>query len=109
MKTIRYGIVGLGFVGPHHVEAVRRLGFVEIIATAGRDLEKTRTKAEQLYIHRIYGSYEELVNDPDVEVVAITTPTWLHHPIAMAAIANRKHVIVEQAIVHDRSTSARNA
>lgn len=96
MKTIRYGIVGLGFVGPHHVEAVRRLGFVEIIATAGRDLEKTRNRAEQLYIPRIYGSYEELVNDPDVEVIAITTPTWLHHPIAMAAIANRKHVIVDK-------------
>jgi predicted dehydrogenase len=96
MKSIRYGIVGLGFVGPHHVEAVRRLGFVEIIAAAGRDPEKTRNKAEQLYIPRIYGSYEELVKDPDVEVIAIATPTWLHHPIAMAAIANRKHVIVDK-------------
>jgi predicted dehydrogenase len=98
MKTIRYGIVGLGFVGPHHVEAVRRLGFVEIVAAAGANREKTRQKAEQLHIPKTYGSYQQLVADPDIDVVGIATPTWLHHPVAMAAIANRKHVIVDKPI-----------
>src|SRR5882757_5123224 len=98
MKTLRYGIVGLGFVGPHHVEAVRRLGFVEIIAAAGRDIEKTRHKAQQLHIPKTYASYEELVTDPNIDVVAIATPTWLHHPIAMAAIAAGKHVIVDKPL-----------
>src|SRR5690349_21553778 len=98
MKSIRYGIVGLGFVGPHHVEAVRRLGFVEIVAAAGRDIEKTRAKAKDLFIPTVYGSYEELVSDPNIDVVAIATPTRLHHPIAMAAIARGKHVIVDKPL-----------
>jgi predicted dehydrogenase len=98
MKTIRYGIVGLGFVGPHHVDAVRRLGFVEIVAAAGANYEKTRQKAEQLHIPKTYGSYQQLVADPGIDVVGIATPTWLHHPVAMAAIANHKHVIVDKPI-----------
>lgn len=98
MKSIRYGIVGLGFVGPHHVEAVRRLGFVEIVAAAGRDVEKTRAKARDLFIPTVYGSYQELVVDPNIDVVAIATPTWLHHPIGMAAIANGKHVVVDKPL-----------
>ncbi len=47
MKRLRYGIVGAGFVGPHHIEAVRRLGFVEIAALADANLELARRKAEQ--------------------------------------------------------------
>ena len=96
MKPIRYGIVGVGFVGPHHVEAVRRLGFVEIVAVADATLEIARRKADQLRVPRAYGSYEQLVADPDIDVVDIATPTWLHHPVAVAAIAKGKHVIVDK-------------
>ena len=96
MKPIRYGIVGVGFVGPHHVEAVRRLGFVEVVAVADANAEIAGRKAAQLRIPRAYGSYQDLVSDPDIDVVDIATPTWLHHPIAMAAIAAGKHVIVDK-------------
>ena len=96
MKRIGYGIVGAGFVGPHHIEAVRRLGFVQIVALADANLELARRKAEQLFVPRAYGSYEELIADPEIAVVDIATPTWLHHRIALAAIAARKHVIVDK-------------
>jgi predicted dehydrogenase len=96
MKTLRYGIVGVGFVGPHHVEAVRRLGFVEIAAVADANLEIARRKADQLHVPKAYGSYQELVADPAIDVVDIATPTWLHHPVVMAAIAKGKHVIVDK-------------
>jgi predicted dehydrogenase len=96
MKPVRYGIVGVGFVGPHHVEAVRRLGFVEIVAVADANLEVARRKAEQLNVPKAYGSYQELMADPQIDVVDIATPTWLHHPIALAAIAKGKHVIVDK-------------
>jgi predicted dehydrogenase len=96
MKPIRYGIVGVGFVGPHHVEAVRRLGFVDIVAVADASLEIARRKADQLRVPRAYASFQELVADPEIDVVDIATPTWLHHPVAMAAIAKGKHVIVDK-------------
>lgn len=98
MKPVRYGIVGAGFVGPHHIEAVRRLGFVEVVALAGSNLESARRKAQQLHVPKAYGSYQELVDDPAIDVVDIATPTWLHHPVAMAAIANGKHVIVDKPL-----------
>jgi predicted dehydrogenase len=98
MKKLRYGIVGVGFVGPHHVEAVRRLGFVEIAAVADASLEIASRKADQLHIPKAYGSYQELVDDPTIDVVDIATPTWLHHPVAMAAIARGKHVIVDKPL-----------
>jgi len=98
MKRLRFGIVGLGFVGPHHVEAVRRLGFVDIVAATGGDLEKTRRKAEQLYIPKVYASYQDLIADPDVDVVDVATPTWLHYPVTMAAIAAGKHIIVDKPL-----------
>lgn len=96
MKRLRYGIVGVGFVGPHHIEAVRRLPFVEVAAIADADLSLARTKAAELGVPGAYGSYEELVADPTIDVVDIATPTWLHHPIATAAIAHGKHVIVDK-------------
>jgi predicted dehydrogenase len=98
MKKLRYGIVGVGFIGPHHIEAVRRLGFVEIAAVADANIEIARRKAEQLHIPKAYGSYQELVADPTIDVVDIATPTWLHHPAAMAAIAKGKHVIVDKPL-----------
>lgn len=98
MKPLRYGIVGVGFVGPHHVEAVRRLGFVEIAAVADANLEIARRKAELLHVPKAYGSYQELVADPTIDVVDIATPTWLHHPAAMAVIGKGKHVIVDKPL-----------
>lgn len=98
MKPVRYGIVGAGFVGPHHIEAVRRLGFVEIAALAGSNLESARRKAEQLHIPKAYGNYQDLVADPTIDVVDIATPTWLHRSMAMAAIAAGKHVIVDKPL-----------
>ena len=61
------GIVGAGFVGPHHVDAVRRLGFVEVVAVAGSSQASADKKAEALGARKAYGSYEALLNDPDVQ------------------------------------------
>jgi predicted dehydrogenase len=96
--TIRCGIVGFGFIGPHHADAIRRLGFVDIAAVCSDEPEITRPKAERLRIPRFYESYQELIADSEIDVVDIVTPTSLHHPIAMAAIAARKHVIVDKPL-----------
>jgi predicted dehydrogenase len=92
------GLVGAGFVGPHHIEAVRRLGFVDVIAVAGSRIETAQKKAEQLGVHKAYGHYEDLINDPDIEVVHNTAPNYLHFPITMAAIQAGKHVISDKPL-----------
>ena len=72
MKTIRCGIVGAGFIGPHHVEAMRRLGFVEVVALCGSNRATAQQKAAQLYIPKVYDDYEaflEMMKNLPVEEI----------------------------------------
>ena len=87
MKRIGMGIVGAGFVGPHHVDAVRRLGFVDIVAVAGSSEASAQKKADALGARKAFGSYEALLDDPDVQVVHNATPNYLRYPVNAAAIA----------------------
>ena len=109
-------MIGAGFVGPLHVEAVRRLGYVEVVALAASSQESARAKADRLSIERAYSSYQELLADPLVEVVHICTPNYLHYPVVMAALEAGKHVIcdkplgmtqVEARQMRDRAREAR--
>ena len=101
------GIVGAGFVGPHHVDAVRRLGFVDIVAVAGSSDESGRQKAEQLGARKSYGSYEALVADPDVHVVHVATPNYLHYAVTSAALAHGKHVVSDKPLAATAAESKR--
>jgi predicted dehydrogenase len=88
------GIVGAGFVGPHHVDAVRRLGYVDVVAVAGSSQASADKKAEALGAKRAYGSYEALLADADIQVVHNATPNYLHYPVNAAANAANKAGIV---------------
>ena len=101
------GIAGAGFVGPHHVDAVRRLGFVDIIAVAGSNEESGRRKAEELGARRGYGSYEALMDDPDVDVVHVATPNYLHYPVIAAALAKGKHVVSDKPLAATAAEAGR--
>ena len=92
------GLVGPGFVGMHHIDAVRRLGFVDVVAIADVDERLARAKAEALGVPKAYGTFEALAADPDVHVVHNTTPNFLHRPVIEAALAHRKHIISEKPL-----------
>jgi len=98
MKRIGMGIVGAGFVGPHHVDAVRRLGFVDVAAVAGSNEASARSKAAALHVDKAYGSYQALLDDPAVEVVHNATPNYLHATVTSAAIAKGKHVVSDKPL-----------
>ena len=95
---IGMGLVGPGFVGAHHIDAVRRLGFVDVVAVAASTDESARRKADALGVPKAYGSYEALARDPDVHVIHNTTPNYLHAPVIMAALAHRKHVVSDKPL-----------
>src|SRR4051794_27811404 len=98
MKRIGMGLVGPGFVGAHHIDAVRRLGFVDVVAIAASSESSARRKADELGVPKAYGSFEALVADPAVHVVHNTTPNFLHVPVILAALAQRKHVISDKPL-----------
>lgn len=98
MKRLGMGLVGPGFVGAHHIDAVRRLGFVDVVAIAASSDASARRKADALGVQKAYGSFEALVADPDVHVVHNTTPNYLHVPVILAALAHGKHVISDKPL-----------
>jgi predicted dehydrogenase len=107
MKRIGMGLVGPGFVGAHHIDAVRRLGFVDVVAIAASSKESARRKADALGVPKAYGSFEELVADPDVHVVHNTTPNHLHVPVVLAALERRKHVISDKPLAVNAADAKR--
>ncbi len=98
MKRLGMGLVGPGFVGAHHIDAVRRLGFVDVVAVAASSAASARRKADALGVPRAYGTFEDLIADPDVHVVHNTTPNYLHVPVILAALASGKHVISDKPL-----------
>src|SRR5262245_14688304 len=97
-KRLGMGLVGAGFVVPHHVDAVRRLGYVDIVAVAGSSQASAQAKADALHVPKAYGSYAELLADPAVDVVHNATPNYLHHEVNAAAIAKGKHVVSDKPL-----------
>ena len=101
MRRIGMGLIGPGFVGAHHVDAVRRLGFVDVVAVAASTLESAQKKAKEYNVPKAYGSYAELIADPDIHVVHNTTPNYLHAPVNLAVIAKKKHIVSDKPLALD--------
>src|ERR1700744_2905101 len=97
-ERIGMGLVGPGFIAAQHIEAVRRLGDVDVVAIAGSSLDSATRKAEQYGVDRAYGSWDELIADPDIDVIHNTTPNHLHLPVSLAVLAAGKHVISDKPL-----------
>jgi predicted dehydrogenase len=105
LPTLRAGVIGTGFIGPVHVEALRRVG---VTVTAVADLaDLAQATAAKLAIPRAFGDYRELVTCPDVDVVHITTPNRFHCEMALAALAAGKHVVCEKPLALNARETAR--
>jgi predicted dehydrogenase len=102
---IKVGIIGTGFIGPTHIEAIRRLGFVEIVGLAESNLATAEAKAKTLGIPKAFGDYREMLQDPDIQVVHNCTPNHLHYQINLDIIAAGKHLLSEKplAMTHEES------
>ena len=105
MKKIKVGVIGTGFIGPAHIEALRRVGGIEINAIASNEKEKADKIAEDFNIAKSYSSWEELINDKEIEVVHNCTPNNLHFEINKAAILAGKHIVSEKPLTISSSES----
>jgi predicted dehydrogenase len=97
MAQLGAAIVGTGFIGPVHAEALRRLG-VPLVGILGSTPEKGRAAAQALGLPRGYANYDELLADPSVSVVHLTSPNRLHFEQCKRALAAGKHVLCEKPL-----------
>lgn len=97
MVKIRVGIIGAGWIAHKMAQALAPLTNAEVIAIASRSKEKADEFADEYGIEKRFGSYEELVDDKDVDLVYIATPHSHHYPHAKLALEHNKPVLVEKA------------
>lgn len=103
---LNIGLIGSGFMGQAHADAYRRAAMFypdlpkrpHLYALADQDQAMAERHAAKLGAEKAYGDWRELVNDPQVDVVDITSPNHLHYTMAMAAIAAGKHVYCEKPL-----------
>lgn len=95
---INVGIIGSGFIGPAHLEALRRLGFVQVVALCDGSLTLAEEKARELNIPHAYASVDELLAHPDLHVVHNCTPNHLHAEINRQILRAGKHVFSEKPL-----------
>ena len=100
MNKIQVGVVGTGFIGPAHIEALRRLPNVEVAALCEVNIELATSKAAQLGIPKAY-VFEDLLKDESIKVVHICTPNFLHFSQSKAALLAGKHVVCEKPLAKD--------
>lgn len=98
MRRIGMGLVGPGFVAAHHIDAVRRLGFVDVVAIVGAEPRSARRRAAEWGVAKVYANVEELAADPEIHVVHNTTPNHLHGSVIRAALGRGKHVVSEKPL-----------
>ncbi len=93
ISELKAAVAGTGFIGAVHVEALRRLG-IEVLGVAASTPERAAAKG----LAPAYDSFDALLADERVDVVHITTPNYLHHSQARAALAAGKHVVCEKPL-----------
>jgi predicted dehydrogenase len=93
LDELRAGVVGTGFIGAVHVDALRRLG-VEVAGVVGSTPDRAAAKR----LGPVYESYEALLDDGGIDVVHLTTPNHLHHAQVKAALEAGKHVVCEKPL-----------
>ncbi len=98
-KTTRWGVLGVAHIATAKViPAMQKSELCEIAAIASRDLAKSQAAARDLHIPRAYGSYEELLADPDIDAIYNPLPNHLHVPWSIRAAEAGKHVLCEKPI-----------
>ncbi|SEA22513.1 Predicted dehydrogenase [Arachidicoccus rhizosphaerae] len=104
-KIYNWGILGPGKIAKKFAEALQHPTVsrrCKLYGVASRDLERAVDFAETFKAEKAYGGYEQLIQDPEVDIIYIATPHAFHFELAMACILNHKHVLVEKPMSLNR-------
>jgi len=105
LSKIKAGVVGVGFIGVAHVEALRRLG-VNVVGVVGSTPERAQTKAEAADLPSVYESVEAIAADPEIDVVHIASPNYAHADQVRTCLDAGKHVVCEKPLALDSTDTA---
>ena len=98
MSRIRTAVIGTGFMGRVHLEALRRVENVDVVEIAATSAEKAKEAAAGFNVLNATGDWQDILRDPSIDAVHITTPNVSHFPIAKAALEAGKHILCEKPL-----------
>jgi predicted dehydrogenase len=99
MTKVRWGILSTAKIGREKViPAMQASTFCDVVAIASRNKQQAQAVADGLHIPGVYGSYEELLNDPEIDAVYIPLPNHMHVEWAIKSLNAGKHVLCEKPI-----------
>src|SRR4029079_2569311 len=106
MEKVKWGILSTSrFAQTKILPALRHCAHVELAAIASLYCARARTVPPEFAIPKTYGSYDELLADPDIDVIYNPSPNHLHVPWSLKALEAGKHVLCEKQIGLDRKTT----
>ena len=105
LQTQTAAVIGTGFIGPVHVEGLRRAG-VHVAGILGSSAEKSADAAGRLGLLRGYATFADVLADPTVDAVHLTTPNRFHFEQAAAALRAGKHVLCEKPLAMNSEESS---
>jgi len=95
-EDIRVGLIGAGGnVRNRHIPGFRKVKGVEIVGVVNRSLESSQRVADQFNIPRVYHTWQELLDDDEINAICIGTWPYMHRPLTLAALEQGKHVLTE--------------
>ena len=105
MYDVGAAVVGTGFIGPVHIEALRRLG-VRVTGILGSSPEKSEDVRQSLGLEKAYADFEDVLSDDAVQAVHLAVPNVLHYDMAKSALQAGRHVMCEKPLAMDAKESA---
>ncbi|MGV8096049.1 MAG: Gfo/Idh/MocA family protein [Mangrovibacterium sp.] len=97
MKTWNFGIIGTGNIADFHAKAINSLNNAHLLAVYGKNAEKTNKLAEK-YSCKVYHDLSGILRDPDIDIIAVATPSGAHMEPVIEAARHGKHVICEKPL-----------
>ncbi len=105
MNRMKAGIIGTGFSAMSHLEAVKRLPNVDVVAIASSQMEKAKSVAEHYNIKKAYDNVSDMIQDPDVEVIHNCSSNQLHYPFNREVLEAGKHLLSEKPLAMNAKES----
>lgn len=98
MRRLRTAVIGTGFMGRVHLEALRRVEFVDVAAIAGRELASAKRLGAGYGVETVVDDYHKLLEDATIDAIHICTPNASHYQMAKDALLAGKHVLCEKPL-----------
>src|SRR5215831_5790894 len=105
-KRLRTAVIGTGFVGRVHLEAIRRLGFVDVAAIVEPNLTTAKKYADEFGVERCEADIKSVLADSSIDAVEICTPNTFHAPMSKEALLAGKHVLCEKPLATTAAAAA---